>query len=84
MAREAGRNPDDLKLIVRANTAVLPEAQGESRWIFTGSRDQVRADIQAVKEMGADEIEFDPTSGPQGETVQGFIDTAELMRELAS
>lgn len=84
MAREAGRNPDDLKLIVRANTAVLPEAQGEGRWIFTGSRDEVRADIQAVKEMGAHEIEFDPTAGPQGDTVQGFIDTAELMRELVA
>jgi len=84
MAREAGRNPDDLKLIVRANTAVLPEAQGEGRFIFVGSRDEVKADIQAVKEMGADEIEFDPTSGPQGETVQGFLETAELMRELAA
>jgi len=84
MARDAGRNPDDLKLIVRANTAVLPEPQGQGRFIFVGSRDEVKADIQAVKEMGADEIEFDPTTGPQGETVQGFIDTAELMRELAA
>ena len=83
MAREAGRNPDDLKLIVRANTAVLPEAQGEGRYIFVGSKDEVKADIQACKELGAHEIEFDPTSGPQGETVQGFIETAELMRELA-
>jgi probable F420-dependent oxidoreductase len=83
MAREAGRNPDDLKLIVRANTAVLPEAQGEGRYIFVGSKDEVKADIQACKDLGAHEIEFDPTSGPQGETVQGFIETAELMRELA-
>ena len=83
MAREAGRNPDDLKLIVRANTAVLPEAQGEGRYIFVGSKHEVKADIKACKELGAHEIEFDPTSGPQGETVQGFIETAELMRELA-
>ncbi|HET9476555.1 MAG TPA: LLM class F420-dependent oxidoreductase [Dehalococcoidia bacterium] len=83
MAREAGRNPDALKLVVRANVAVLPEAQGEGRYMFAGSKDEVKADIQATKDLGAHEIEFDPSTGPQGETLQGFIDAVELMRELA-
>src|SRR5574341_958071 len=82
MAREAGRNPDELQLMVRANVAVLPEAQGEGRFIFVGSRDEIKADIQACKELGAAEVQFDPTSGPHGTMVQGFLETAELMREL--
>jgi alkanesulfonate monooxygenase SsuD/methylene tetrahydromethanopterin reductase-like flavin-dependent oxidoreductase (luciferase family) len=83
MAKEAGRNPDDLKLIVRANVAVTPEPQGDARFIFVGSEDEVKADIRAVKEMGADEIEFDPTTGPWGTSVEGFLECAEKMREWA-
>jgi hypothetical protein len=81
MAREAGRNPDDLKLVVRANVAVTPEAQGEGRFIFVGSEDEIKSDIRAVKDLGAHEIEFDPTTGPWGNTVEGFRETAEKARE---
>jgi probable F420-dependent oxidoreductase len=84
MAREAGRNPDDLKLIVRANVAILPEAQGEGRFAFVGSEDEVRADLHSIKELDPDEIEFDPTTGPWGTTVEGFLECAAKMREWAA
>jgi probable F420-dependent oxidoreductase len=84
MARDAGRNPDELKLIIRANVAVTPEPQGEGRFIFVGSEDEIKADFRAVKELGADEIEVDPTTGPWGNDVDGFLKAAEKMREWAA
>jgi alkanesulfonate monooxygenase SsuD/methylene tetrahydromethanopterin reductase-like flavin-dependent oxidoreductase (luciferase family) len=83
MAREAGRDPSELKLIVRANFTITPEPLGVDRWIFSGSEDQIRQDIQAVRDLGAEEIEFDPTTGPQGDTLESWLESMERIRELA-
>jgi probable F420-dependent oxidoreductase len=84
MARDAGRNPDDLKLIVRANFSFQPQMMGEGRMIFTGSDQEIKDDIKAVRELGADEIEFDPTTGGNGETIRDWLDSMEKLRELAA
>jgi probable F420-dependent oxidoreductase len=83
MAREAGRNPDDLELIVRANFSFMPEAGGGDRMIFMGSEEQIRDDIKAVRDLGASEIEFDPTTGGNGETIRDWLASMEKLRELA-
>jgi probable F420-dependent oxidoreductase len=83
MAKAAGRDPSELKMIVRANIDLMPESPGEGRWLFTGARDDIKRDIEAVRELGAAEIHFDPSFSDDGATVQGFLDTAELVRELA-
>jgi alkanesulfonate monooxygenase SsuD/methylene tetrahydromethanopterin reductase-like flavin-dependent oxidoreductase (luciferase family) len=83
MAREAGRNPDELELIVRANTSFQPQALGEGRFIFTGSDQEIKDDIKAVRDLGADEIEFDPTTGGNAETIEDWLDSMEKLRELA-
>jgi probable F420-dependent oxidoreductase len=83
MAREAGRDPSALQLVVRANFTITPEPLGDDRWIFSGSEDQIRQDIQAVRDLGADEVEFDPTTGPQGNTLESWLDSMERIRELA-
>jgi probable F420-dependent oxidoreductase len=83
MAREAGRNPNDLKLIVRANFSFQPQMMGEGRMIFTGSDQEIKDDIKAVRDLGADEIEFDPTTGGNGETIQDWLDSMEKLREMA-
>jgi probable F420-dependent oxidoreductase len=82
MAKEAGRDPSKLQLIVRANVSI-GEAQGEGRFIFTGSEEQIKQDIADVRDMGADEVHFDPTTGAQGETAQGWLESIERIRELA-
>ena len=84
MAQEAGRDPSDVALVVRANLLVTDEALGEDRWIFTGSTDQIKADIAATREMGAAELFFDPTFSPDGVSVEGFLSRMEQIRELAS
>ncbi len=84
MAQEAGRDPSEVALVVRANLLVTDEAMGEDRWIFTGSSEQIKADIAATRELGAAELFFDPTFSPDGVSVEGFLSRMEQMRELAS
>ncbi|MEX1194792.1 MAG: hypothetical protein WED85_07005, partial [Dehalococcoidia bacterium] len=83
MAKEAGRNPDELKLIVRGNMTVTDEPLGDDRWIFTGTWDQIKSDAQAVKGLGADELILDPTFSRYGETVEGFLEAMGKVRGLA-
>ena len=84
MAQEAGRDPSEVALVVRANLLVTDEALGEDRWIFTGSTDQIKADIAATRELGAAELFFDPTFSPDGASVDGFLTRMEQIKELAS
>jgi probable F420-dependent oxidoreductase len=82
MARAAGRDPATLEVVVRANLVITPQALGTDRWIFTGSLDQIRSDIEQVRAMGAHELFFDPTFSPDGETVEKFLACMERVREL--
>jgi alkanesulfonate monooxygenase SsuD/methylene tetrahydromethanopterin reductase-like flavin-dependent oxidoreductase (luciferase family) len=83
MAKEAGRDPSELQLIVRANVSISSEPGPEGRFIFAGSKEQLKQDIAEVREMGADEIHFDPTTGGQGDTAEGWFKSIEQIRELA-
>lgn len=82
VAKEAGRDPNELELVVRANLMITPEPISENRWIFTGSLDQIKGDIHACREIGAAEVHFDPVFSPEGTSVDGFLKVAEQMREL--
>ncbi len=84
MAQQAGRDPNELEVVVRANILVTDEALGEDRWIFTGSSEQIKSDIAATREVGVAEIHFDPSVSPDGVSVDGFLSRMEQMRELAS
>lgn len=54
-AREAGRDPDAVRIVVRA----VPELDVPRRGAFTGTVGQVRADVAAVAAQGASEVFFD-------------------------
>jgi probable F420-dependent oxidoreductase len=56
MAEAAGRNPTELKLIVRGNVVETPKPVEKDRAIFVGSVEQIREDIAACKKIGADEV----------------------------
>ena len=83
MAKEAGRDPNELEMVVRANLGITSEPITLNRFIFTGSLDQIRGDIQACREIGAAEVHFDPVFSPEGASVDGFLKVAEQMRGLA-
>ncbi len=82
MAQEAGRDSSALKLIVRANVHVTPQTQGDQRQPFYGSLDEIKSDIQATRDIGADELFFDP--GLSGVTsVEVYLEVMEQMKQLA-
>ncbi len=83
MAQEAGRDPTELAVVVRANILVTEEPLGDPRFLCTGSPDQIKADIAATREIGVDEIHFDPSFSPDGTSLEGFLKTMELMKTLS-
>jgi probable F420-dependent oxidoreductase len=56
MAKDAGRDPQSLEIVVGANISLRSAPLGADRAIFTGSLDQVKSDIGGVKKLGASEI----------------------------
>ena len=67
MAEAAGRNPSELKMIVRGNLVLRDKRVEKDRPIFIGTPDQIRQDIAACEKIGADEVflEFGFTHGGQ-------------------
>jgi alkanesulfonate monooxygenase SsuD/methylene tetrahydromethanopterin reductase-like flavin-dependent oxidoreductase (luciferase family) len=55
-AAAAGRDPDRLRLVVRANGLILDAAIDGERPAYVGSLEQVAADLRATREAGADEV----------------------------
>ena len=82
MAQQAGRDPAELKLVVRANFNVTGQPLGDGRGTFYGSLDEIKSDIQATKALGADDLCFDPTFSSDGTSLNGFLKTMEQMKEL--
>jgi len=68
MAAAAGRDPAAMEVVVRATIDVTPRPLGADRWTFSGSLDQPKTDIDAVRALGVQEGFFDPTVSPAGET----------------
>ena len=56
MAEAAGRNPSELKMIVRGNLVLRDKPVEKDRPIFMGTPDQIRQDIAACEKIGADEV----------------------------
>lgn len=84
MAKDAGRDTSKMEFVVRANVSISDKPLGEGRWIFTGSKDEVRGDIAACREIGAAEVAFDPSFTSDGLTADGFLTAVEQLRELAA
>ncbi len=83
MARQAGRKPEELKLSVRGNLHLTGKPAGEGRWPFHGSRDEIKQDVAAVRQLGTDELVLDVTFSPGVKTADDFVKANELVRELA-
>ncbi len=82
MAKTAGRDPMALELIVRANLHITAEPLRGDRWIFSGSLDQIKSDIDQVRALGAHELFFDPTFSPDVATADAFQACMERIRQL--
>ena len=59
MAEAAGRDPSELKMIVRANLYLTDTPIEKDRGLFAGSMEQVREDLAACEKIGADEVFYE-------------------------
>jgi len=68
MAKDAGRDPAALTLIVRANVEIHNTPIQKERVDFTGTIEQIAGDINTTQKLGAAEIVFDVQFSPGVET----------------
>jgi hypothetical protein len=80
MAKDAGRDPSSLVMVVRANLEITGKPLGDKRAIFSGTIEQIKEDIAGCKRIGADELFFDPTF--QAHSLQEWLDLLEQIRKL--
>ncbi len=59
LAERYGRDPETLRLVVRANVKLTEEALGSDRPDFIGSIAQVRDDVERTRSLGAHELILD-------------------------
>lgn len=73
MAEAAGRNPAELRLIVRGNLYLTDKPRGKDRSLFFGTPDQVREDIAACEKIGADEVFLELGFTPGGQELSNWM-----------
>ena len=81
MVKKAGGDPEAFQLAVRANYTITPEPL-EERWPFVGSLEQIKADYEASVAAGATEVFFDPSFGPGGATLAGFLENMVMIKDV--
>jgi probable F420-dependent oxidoreductase len=82
LAKAAGRDPSDVKVIARYNFMVMPQPRGEGMPLFSGTLDQIKNDIAAVKAAAPDELILDPTFSPDARSEQDFMRHMKEIRKL--
>jgi probable F420-dependent oxidoreductase len=64
-AREAGRDPDALRILVRGLVELVDNAPGGRRRPLEGTRDQILDDLAALAAQGVTEVFFDLNLSPR-------------------
>lgn len=82
-AQEAGRDPAELELVVRGNVELADQPLGDDRMPFTGTTEQIAAEISATRDIGASELIMDATFDPGVHSVEDFLGRMELLFRLA-
>ena len=82
MAKDAGRNPSSLEMVVRANLHITEKPIEKERHIFTGTLDQIKEDTIACRQIGAHEVHFDPGFASGTQTVDGLLKVMEQLRKF--
>ncbi len=70
MVRQAGRNPQQMLIVVRSNHPLNMQELPEPRSPLSGSLAQIREDVQRLERMGVQHIFFDLVSVPVNEQLR--------------
>jgi hypothetical protein len=74
MAREIGRDPKALELVVRANVDFSVKTVGPDRMDFHGTLEQIGADVAKARQVGATELCFDIwTAHPGVDSIEDWL-----------
>ena len=73
MAREAGRDPSKLELIVTAGVEIHKTPIEKERTEFTGTLEQIGEDFATARKLGAAEIAIYMQFLPPGEAAKDLI-----------
>jgi probable F420-dependent oxidoreductase len=73
MAKEAGRDPSAIIMVVHAVLEMTGKPLGKDRMIFSGSLEQISDDVKECAKLGADEVFFDPAFAPDGQSLDRWM-----------
>jgi probable F420-dependent oxidoreductase len=80
MAEDAGRDPAELSMIVRANLFLTEKPIEQNRFVFTGSIAQIHDDIAACQKIGAEEVFIELCFTPGGQSLDNWLRLLEEFR----
>jgi probable F420-dependent oxidoreductase len=83
MAKDAGRDPSALELILRANVEIHNIPIENDRGDFTGTLEQIAEDIKAAQKLGAAEVVLDAQFSPGVETAGDIVARMEQLWRVA-
>jgi len=67
LVREAGRDPERMLIVVRANSTISTQALPETRVPLSGSLEQIQEDVHRLQELGVGHVFFDLAAHPMAE-----------------
>src|SRR6266481_7871471 len=82
MAKDAGRDPSALALILRANVEIHNTPIQKDRVDFTGTLEQIARDFAAARKLGAAEIAIDAQFSPGVETAKDILARMEKLLRI--
>jgi probable F420-dependent oxidoreductase len=82
MAKEAGRDPSALVMVVHAILEITDKPLGKERPIFSGSFDQITDDVRGCAKIGVGEIFFDPAFSPGGQSLDRWLSLLDQLKGL--
>lgn len=83
MAKDAGRDPSALALILRANVEIQDAPLESGRVDFTGTLEQIGEDIKVARKLGSAELVLDAQFSPDVETGEDVIARMEDLWRVA-
>lgn len=83
MAASAGCDPEELDVVVRGSVYITEQPLGEDRIIFRGSLNQIRSDVEEVRDLGASELFFDLNFSDDVRRIDRLLSRMGQLREMA-
>lgn len=81
--KRAGKDPNEIKIIVLTSPQVRDSGIKGERFPMTGTIEEVGSDLQRMKEMGVDHVIFGYNFSPEGRDIGRVIDISKQLAKFA-